>query len=332
MLNLNKKLSRPTNRSNMSECAVSQKQLHATIQQISDDQFPQEQLQACGHAGLFHPDATLSPFQLFQIASISIPTAFVLSQYRGAAERIAKWSNNAIVRDQIFSGAAYATLGISQLSTSHQHLAPPLTAQKKSDGWYLKGFAPWVTGASHAQYFVLGAMWKKKKVLFCVHNRHVRISEPALLHTLNQSNTTQVHIDCMVGANSLLHIFGDEAAAQTGSLRSIAIAMGVTQQSVDLIAKQVQQRPNLKRTLSKIRTEHQKHIISLNNPDVDRTTLRFHVNQLALKSAQKALVTSKGKGLLVGEKAGELCTQALFFLVWSCPQSVQNAHLDIGKS
>ena len=315
----------------MSECAVSQKQLHATIQQISDDQFPQEQLRACGHAGLFHPDAALSPSQLFHIASISIPTAFVLSQYRGAAERIAQWSNSDTVRNQIFSGAAYATLGISQLSTSHQHTAPTLTAQKTPRGWHLQGFAPWVTGASHAQYFVLGAVWNTKKALFCVHKKHIQISEPPLLHTLNQSNTTQVHIDSVVDPVCLLHIFGDEAATQTGSLRSIAIAMGVTQQSIDLIAKQAQQRPNLKQTLSKIRMEHQKHITSLSNPDVDRITLRFRVNQLALKSAQKALVTSKGKGLLVGEKAGELCTQALFFLVWSCPQSVQNAHLDIGK-
>ena len=316
----------------MSECALSQKLLHTIIENISDDQFPKNPIQACGNAGLFHPSNPLSPLHLFQIASISIPTAFVISQYRGAAERIAKWSKNEMVRDQIFSGTAYSTLGISQLSTSHQHIEPPLKATKTTNGWYVKGFAPWVTGAHHAQYFILGAVWKQKKVLFCVHEKHVHISDSPELITLNQCDTAQVHIDSIVDEKCLLHIFGDEPATQTGSLRSIAIAMGVTDQSISLLKKQTMMRPILKETQSMLEKEHQKNIISLTTTDVDRIMLRVRVNQLALKSAQQALVACKGKGLLVGEKAGELCTQALFFLVWSCPQSVQNAHLNIGSS
>lgn len=316
----------------MSERAISQKQLHAILKHLSDDLFPQKQLHACGNAGLFHPETALSPLQLFEIASISVPTAFVLSQYRGAAERIATWSKNNVVRDQVFSGAAYATLGISQLSTSHQHTSPPLIAQKVSNGWHLQGFAPWATGSTHAQYFVLGAIWKQRKVLFCVHKKHIQIATPPQLYALNQSNTTQVHIDSVVKQNCLLHIFEDEAATQTGSLRSIAIAMGITQQSIHLLKKQAEYRPALHQTLSALETKHQQNIAALCARDVDRITLRVQVNQLALQSAQQALVASKGKGFLVGEKAGELCTQALFFLVWSCPQSVQNAHLNIGHA
>ena len=94
--------------------------------------------------------------------------------------------------------------------------------------------------------------------------------------------------------------------------------------------EQAAKRPLLKQTLCSLNDEHQKNIVSLCTPDIDRITLRVRVNQLALKSAQQALVACKGKGLVVGEKSGELCTQALFFLVWSCPQSVQNAHLSVG--
>tara|TARA_B100000683_G_C12472286_1_gene548185 strand:+ start:1051 stop:2001 length:951 start_codon:yes stop_codon:yes gene_type:complete len=316
----------------MSERAIPHNELHTIIENISDKQFPKEQLRSCGSAGLFHPDKALSPFYLFQLASISIPTAFVLSQYRGAAERIALWSTNNTVREEVFSGTAFATLGISQLSTSHQHTKPPLIAQKKSNGWHLKGFAPWVTGAHHAQYFILGAIWNNKKVLFCVHKEYVQISAAPQMITLNQCDTAQVHIDSIVDENSLLHIFGDEPATQTGSLRSIAIAMGVTEQSINLLKKQATRRPMLQETQLQLNKEHQKNIISLTTPDIDRIMLRIRANQLALQSAQQALVACKGKGLLVGEKAGELCTQALFFLVWSCPQSVQNAHLNIGIS
>ena len=136
----------------------------------------------------------------------------------------------------------------------------------------------------------------------------------------------------MVDETSLLHIFEDEPATQTGSLRSIALAMGVTEQSISLIKEQAVLRPILEETTSLLQQEHQEHLASLVTPNIDRVKLRIRVNQLALHSAQQALVATKGKGLIRGEKAGALCTQALFFLVWSCPQSVQNAHLNIGKS
>ena len=316
----------------MSECASQKTELHTTIANLSDHQFPKDQLQACGKAGLFSSDSSLSPFHLFEIAAISIPTAFVLSQYRGAAERIAKWSKDDMLRKKISSGSSFATLGISQLSTSHQHTRPTLEAQQTSNGWRLRGFAPWVTGAHHAQYFILGALWSQKKTLFCVHKSQVHISVATSLITLNQCDTAQVHIDCVVDETSLLHVFEDEPATQTGSLRSIALAMGVTEQSISLINEQAVLRPPLVETLSQLQQEHQEHITSLSTPNIDRVKLRIRVNQLALQSAQQALVATKGKGLIRGEKAGNLCTQALFFLVWSCPQSVQNAHLNIGKS
>lgn len=315
----------------MSECAIPQ-QLHEIIQHEPDNLFPQIQLEACGNAGLFRPDVALSPIRLFQIASISVPTAFVLSQYRGAAERIARWSHNTTIKEQVFDGTAFATLGISQLSTSHQHTSPTLVAQKMKKGWRLKGFAPWVTGAHHAQYFILGAFWNDTKVLFCVHKDHVHICDAPNILALNQCDTTQVHIDSIVPFDSLLHIFGKESATNTGSLRSIAIAMGVTQQSISLITEQAKHRPELEETLVKLKKEQQQHLRSLINDDSDRIMLRLHVNQLALRSAQQALVVCKGKGFLVGEKAGMLCTQALFFLVWSCPKPVQYAHLEIGST
>ena len=122
----------------MSECAIQKTELHTIIANLSDHQFPKDQLQACGKAGLFCPNYSLSPFHLFEIAAISIPTAFVLSQYRGAAERIAKWSKDDMLRKKISSGSSFATLGISQLSTSHQHTRPTLEARQTSNGWHLK--------------------------------------------------------------------------------------------------------------------------------------------------------------------------------------------------
>ena len=156
---------------------------------------------------------------------------------------------------------------------------------------------------------------------------HITPNPP--LVSLNESDTTQVHIDCIVTSSSLLHIFGDEPATQTGSLRSIAIAMGVVQQSIDVIQKEALHRPHLKQTLKMLYQKQQQCILSLQDPNANRISLRTTVNNLALHSAQVSLVATKGRGFIDGEKAGILCTQALFFLVWSCPTSVQYNHLGI---
>jgi hypothetical protein len=55
--------------------------------------------------------------------------------------------------------------------------------------------------------------------------------------------------------------------------------------------------------------------------------LRTRANSLALRSTQAALAAAKGAGFVAGHPAGRWCREALFFLVWSCPQSVVAANL-----
>src|SRR5690606_11846943 len=56
------------------------------------------------------------------------------------------------------SGATFATVGISHLTTSRRHLKRPvLRAERVDGGFVLEGFSPWVTGAAHARYIVTGA-------------------------------------------------------------------------------------------------------------------------------------------------------------------------------
>ncbi len=55
--------------------------------------------------------------------------------------------------------------------------------------------------------------------------------------------------------------------------------------------------------------------------------LRAQANSLALRASQAALAAAKGTGYVVGHPAGRWCREALFFLVWSCPQGVMAANL-----
>jgi hypothetical protein len=55
--------------------------------------------------------------------------------------------------------------------------------------------------------------------------------------------------------------------------------------------------------------------------------LRQRANSLVLRATQAALTAAKGSGYVAGHPAGRWCREALFFLVWSCPQGVMHANL-----
>ena len=58
-----------------------------------------------------------------------------------------------------------------------------------------------------------------------------------------------------------------------------------------------------------------------------KESIRQRANSLVLRATQAALSAAKGSGYVVGHPAGRWCREALFFLVWSCPQPVAAANL-----
>ena len=59
----------------------------------------------------------------------------------------------------------------------------------------------------------------------------------------------------------------------------------------------------------------------------DRDRLRADANGIVVRAAQGALTASKGAGFVAGHPVERLVRESLFFLVWSCPQSVSDAVL-----
>src|SRR5262249_31084733 len=96
-----------------------------------------------------------------RLAAACLPTCFILSQ-RDAACRRLRDGDNAVLRDRLLPplahGETFATVGLSQLTTSRQHLGPALTARLTADGLLLDGTIPWVTGAAHADHIIIGAV------------------------------------------------------------------------------------------------------------------------------------------------------------------------------
>jgi hypothetical protein len=57
-------------------------------------------------------------------------------------------------------------------------------------------------------------------------------------------------------------------------------------------------------------------------PHLTAETMRQRSNSLALRASQACLAASKGAGFVASHPASRLVAEAMFFLVWSCPQPV----------
>jgi hypothetical protein len=56
-------------------------------------------------------------------------------------------------------------------------------------------------------------------------------------------------------------------------------------------------------------------------------SLREESNRLVLRATQAAMAIGKGAGFLTTSPISQWAKEAMFFLVWSCPQGIANAHL-----
>ena len=151
--------------------------------------WPAEQLKLCGEAGVFE---WFAPVELggqswseadllrgyVKLASACLTTTFVITQRSGAMQRIAAGESD-LARQQtlpdLIRGHTFATVGISHLTTSRQHLSRPvLAAEETADGFILNGYSPWVTGAEFAQHVVVGATLDDgRQVLLCLSLIHI---------------------------------------------------------------------------------------------------------------------------------------------------------------
>src|SRR5579871_4598611 len=77
-----------------------------------------------------------------RLASACLTTCFLLSQRDAAVRRIRDSGNKALCREllpPLARGERFATVGLSQLTTSRQHGPPPLIARATADGYIIDG-------------------------------------------------------------------------------------------------------------------------------------------------------------------------------------------------
>jgi alkylation response protein AidB-like acyl-CoA dehydrogenase len=318
--------------------------------------WPSDQLAICRRAGVFGwfvpsewggtgwSDVDLLRAYL-KLSSACLSTTFVLTQPHGACRRIVA-SENDELKARILPGLArgerLATVGISHLTTSRRHLARPvLAARADCDGFILEGTIPWVTGAVEADFIVTGATCDDgRQILALLPTEAPGVTPlaPARLVGLTATCTGEVRCEGVrLGGQWLLDgpvegVLTRGRGAGTGGLQTSALAIGLSSAAIAYLQSQATDRPDLVPAAAALRGEYrglEAEVLALaaGAPAAGYDDLRSRANSLVLRAAQGALAAAKGSGYVAGHPVGRWCREALFFLVWSCPQPVMAAAL-----
>jgi alkylation response protein AidB-like acyl-CoA dehydrogenase len=296
------------------------------------------------------------------LASACITTTFIITQRTGACRRIAGCEND-VLKQRLLPGLAsgdlFATVGISHLTTSRRHLGRPvLTAEAVPGGFRLQGMAPWVTGGAAADVIIMAATLVERpphpkplpegegiivtdqQLLIAVPTSRsgVRVADTLPLIGLTASSTGPVYLDGVELSEDWLivgpveNVMASGLGASTGGYETSTLALGLAQAAIDFLSDEAAKRSELKEPMTALRLEHEQLLddllhVARGEPGCTKESIRQRANSLVLRSTQAALSAAKGSGYVVGHPAGRWCREALFFLVWSCPQPVAAANL-----
>lgn len=326
------------------DLAVWVKRLQREAERQDSSTFPIDILRQLAQFEVSVPECQTQSHRYFvALAYGCLSTAFIMTQRHAAIRRL-ETSDNPIAASrwlpEIRGGEAFATVGISHLTTSRRHLAtPPVQLHRSPDGWFLRGSIPWVTGGPYARYLVVGAVDEAdigKQYLFLVdcETPGVLTSSGMDLVALTKSCTDVVELDDVaVTEASILHgpspnVMAASNTGGAGGLQTSALAIGLAAAAIDYLIVEGEQRPGLL-DHARVLTQTWSGLYDplRLDPQVDSNRLRKESNDLALQSTQAALAAAKGAGFVEGHPVGRWCKEALFFLVWSCPQVVAEAHM-----
>ncbi|MCM2371149.1 acyl-CoA dehydrogenase family protein [Aporhodopirellula aestuarii] len=291
---------------------------------------------------------------LMAIASADLTTAFVLTQSVAAITRMVG-SDNSLLHEQVLpdvlSGEQFTTVGISHLATSRQHLSRPVLRAEPVHGsleawspepeaYVLDGTAPWVTGVRVADVVVVGAVCDNgQEILFAVpvDLPGIHCGDGTDLMALSGSGTDQMRFNRVkVGSEWIVSGPADPAkkvtnqggsTGGTGSLQTSALSLGLSRSAIGYLRRNCQQREELLRPTAAFEKELDKlerELLSAaeGQSPYSAMQIRSLANDLVIRSTQAALMAAKGAGFVQHHSVGRWCREAMFFLVWSCPDEL----------
>lgn len=284
-----------------------------------------------------------------KLTEACLTTTFILTQRNGACERIAGSENEELkakLLPPLCKGELFTTVGISHLTTSRQHLKrPAVTAEESSGGWRFNGSVPWVTGALAADHIVTGgtaADGRQILVALPSDTKGVKRQNPPALLALNASQTGAVELDRVFVPHDLIiagpieNVMKHGSGGGAGSLTTSALAIGLASAALKRLRQEAEKRPDLLPIYDPLSSEWQSLRADImqalsgatsSTPQLSTESIRVRANSLVLRMTQAYLAATKGAGFLASHPASRMVREAMFFLVWSCPQPVLLAQL-----
>lgn len=324
-----------------------------------------ESISACGKAGVFRwfvptefggwgwSKRAITEGYL-ALAGSCLSTTFVITQRTSSVQRLSVCENDALKSrflSQFASGELMTTVGISNLTTSGQHLTKPqLAIDIQEDSVVLEGASRWVTGAMISDHVMVGGHLDdgtELLILVPAETKGMTIEPPFQLVALSSSETGTVSFknakvprDRII-AGPVKNVLKSLSHSSTGGLQTSTLAIGLAAAASDFVSDQAEKRTDLvsmaselsgqvdtlKNQLLKAADEEFQESGASTENCISAAGLRTEANSLVLRATQAAMVVAKGSGYLSTHPAGRWCREALFFLVWSCPQEVQRNHL-----
>lgn len=274
------------------------------------------------------------------LAAADLSACFILTQQNSAVSRLLDSENEGPKSNwlpALAAGDALATVGISHLTTSRQHVAePPVRVEQTADGFRLNGTVPWSTAATRAQMVVVGGTCADgQEVLLAVDTDQPgwQPGTPMQLLALTGSETGEIHLDNVVAPSSSLLAGPVEGVMRTGaggagSLTTSALAVGVSQRAVSLLEQESESREDVRAVFEPLSEELDRVralLFTTGDEKPSTAEIRSQANSLALRSTQALMTAAKGAGFVQGHPAERAVREAMFFLVWSCPRPVAEA-------
>ncbi len=280
-----------------------------------------------------------------ELASACLTTCFILSQRDAACRRLRDSGHERLCTEllpPLARGETFATVGLSQLTTSGQHRQPSLRVTTSGEDFVLDGMVPWVTGAARAGHLVIGGVIEDgRQVLLVLDARlpGVSIGLPLDLMALEGSMTAEVRCDhvrverrwLLGGPAERVLVTGKGGS---GGLETSCLGLGLAAAAVAHLRHESQARTELRTTVDRLeqhrqRLRHEMHELAGEGARPEAmVALRGRVNSFVLRATQAALTASKGTGFLRRHPAQRWARQAMFFLVWSCPRPAMDATLE----
>ncbi len=269
--------------------------------------------------------------------------AFILSQHDAGVRRLVAAVERPAAHawlELIADDEAFATVGISQLTTSRRHGSHALMAAALDDGYRLDGVMPWVTGAEMADVIVTGALLKDGRQLLIAlptDRPGLDVKPPFPLAALQSSCTSEVTCDNVHVEHSFLligpsaDVMSHPGSASTGGLETSALALGQARAALAALAAEAPKRAELVEPVDALVIDWRDAWDALvaashGGPDAPSSSqVRSQANALVLRVTQAYLTARRGSGFVRTEPAQRWARQALFFLVWSCPGPVAQA-------